>query len=126
MGLEGALLDMFNRLKTANPNVQFNLNVDFSKKSEDIELAIYRVGQEAVNNAIKHANPTKITVNLDEKSQLIQLSIENDGQPPKQLNNAGHFGIEGMQERAHFLGGELSFEMPPSGGLIVQLKIPKS
>lgn len=126
LGLEGALLDMFNRLKTANSNVQFNLNVNFSNKSEDVELAIYRVAQEAINNALKHAKPSQIEVNLDETSDSIILAIKNDGQSPNQLSSTGHFGIEGMQERAHFLGGELSFEMPPSGGLIVELKIPKS
>lgn len=126
LGLEGALLDMFNRLKTTNSNVQFNLNVNFSKKSEDVELAIYRVAQEAINNALKHAKPSQIEVNLDETSDSIKLSIRNDGQSPNQLSNTGHFGIEGMQERAHFLGGELSFEIPPSSGLIVELKIPKS
>ncbi|MFM8153344.1 MAG: sensor histidine kinase, partial [Polynucleobacter victoriensis] len=120
------LLDMFNRLKTANSNVQFNLNVNFSKKSEDVELAIYRVAQEAINNALKHAKPSQIDVNLDETSDSIKLSIRNDGQSPNQLSNTGHFGIEGMQERAHFLGGELSFEIRPSGGLIVELKIPNS
>ncbi len=126
LGLEGALLDMFNRLKTTNSNVQFKLNVNFSKKLEDVELAIYRVAQEAINNALKHAKPSQIEVNLDETSDSIILAIKNDGQSPNQLSNTGHFGIEGMQERAHFLGGELSFEIPPNGGLIVELKIPKS
>lgn len=126
LGLEGALLDMFNRLKTTNSNVQFKLNVNFSKKSEDVELAIYRVAQEAINNALKHAKPSQIEVNLDETSDSIILAIKNDGQSPNQLSSTGHFGIEGMQERAHFLGGELSFEMPPNDGLIVELKIPKS
>ena len=126
LGLEGALLDMFNRLKITNPNVQFNLNVNFSKKPEDLELAIYRIAQEAINNALKHATPRTINVNLNETSDLIQLTIENDGQSPNQLSNSGHFGIEGMQERAHFLGGELSFDIPITGGLIVQLTIAKS
>ena len=126
LGLEGALLDMFNRLKNTNTNIQFNLNINCSKKAEDVELALYRITQEAVNNALKHAKPSQIDVNLDEVSDSIILAIKNDGQPPNQLSNTGHFGIEGMQERAHFLGGELSFEIPPSGGLIVQLKIPKS
>ena len=126
LGLEGALLDMFNRLKITNPNVEFNLNVNFSKKTEDVQLAIYRIAQEAINNAIKHAAPRTINVNLNETSESIQLTIENDGQPPNQLSNSGHFGIEGMQERAHFLGGELSFDIPSTGGLIVQLTIAKS
>jgi two-component system sensor histidine kinase UhpB len=126
LGLEGALLDMFNRLKITNPNVQFNLNINVSKKTEDVELAIYRIAQEAINNAIKHAAPRTINVNLNETSDLIQLTIENDGQSPNQLSNSGHFGVEGMQERAHFLGGELSFDIPITGGLIVQLTIAKS
>jgi len=126
LGLEGALLDMLNRLKTTNKNIQFDLNINCSKKSEEIELALYRIVQEAINNAIKHANPSKIDVNLNETPQLIELTIKNNGLSPSQLSNTGHFGIAGMQERAHFLGGELSFESPPSGGLIVQLKIPKS
>ena len=126
LGLEGALLDMFNRLKITNPNVEFNLNVNFSKKTEDVQLAIYRIAQEAINNAIKHAAPRTINVNLNETSESIQLTIENDGQSPNQLSNSGHFGIEGMQERAHFLGGELSFDIPSTGGLVVQLTIAES
>jgi signal transduction histidine kinase len=102
------------------------LNINCSKKSEDVELALYRITQEAVNNALKHAKPSQIDVNLDEVSESIILAIKNDGQSPNQLSNTGHFGIEGMQERAHFLGGELSFEILASGGLIVQLKIAKS
>jgi two-component system sensor histidine kinase UhpB len=82
--------------------------------------------QEAINNAIKHASPSKIDINLNETAQFIELTITNNGQSPSQLSNAGHFGIAGMQERAHFLGGELSFESPTEGGLIVQLKIPRS
>ncbi len=126
LGLEGALLDMFDRLKTANPSIQFNLNIQCSKKAEDVELALYRIIQEAINNALKHASPNKIDVNLIEVDKLIELSIKNDGQSPTHLCNAGHFGIEGMQERAHFVGGELFFEIPQDGGLIVQLKISKS
>ena len=117
---------MFDRLKTANQNIQFNLNIQCSKKAEDVELALYRIIQEAINNALKHASPNKIDVNLIEVDKLIELSIKNDGQSPTHLCNAGHFGIEGMQERAHFVGGELSFEIPQDGGLIVQLKISKS
>ena len=126
LGLEGALLDMLNRLKTTNKSIQFDLNINCSKKSEEIELALYRIVQEAINNAIKHANPNKIDINLNETSPLIELTIKNNGQSPSQLSNAGHFGIAGMQERAHFLGGELSFESPTEGGLVVQLKIPRS
>jgi two-component system sensor histidine kinase UhpB len=126
LGLEGALLDMFERLKTTNSNIEFNLKIECSQQVEEINLAFYRIIQEAVNNAIKHANPSKIAVNLSETNNFIELSIKNDGQSPVQLSNAGHFGIEGMQERAHFVGGDLSFNTPDTGGLVVQLKISKS
>lgn len=126
LGLEGALLDMFDRLKTTNSNIEFNLNIECSKQADEVNLALYRIIQEAVNNAIKHANPSTITVNLSETNNFIELTINNDGKSPGQLSNAGHFGIEGMQERAHFVGGDLSFNTSGSGGLVVQLKILKS
>lgn len=126
LGLEGALTDMFGRLGSANSDVTFDLKIDFSIQDELIELALFRIIQEATTNALKHASPRLISVMLTERSNVIYLKISNDGMSPSSLESPGHFGIEGMKERAHYLGGELSFDTPQDGGLLIELKIPKS
>lgn len=126
LGLEGALTDMFGRLGSANSDITFDLKIEFSIKDELIELALFRIIQEATTNALKHAFPRLISVMLTERSNIIYLKISNDGVSPSSLESPGHFGIEGMKERAHYLGGELSFDIPQDGGLLIELKIPKS
>ena len=85
--------------------------------------------QEAVHNAIRHGRPNLVTivVRRDETAGMIRVSVADDGRgfvPGSQRGlEAGHFGIEGMRERAERLGGTLDIESRPGRGTTVHASV---
>ena len=85
------------------------------------------IGQEAVSNAIRHASPSRIMINLKYESDALSLSIRDDGRgfqsselPPAL---SGHFGIPVMEERARKLGGTLRLQSSIGGGTDVTVRV---
>ncbi len=85
-----------------------------------VEANLLRIGQEAINNAVKHANAQHIAVNLIFDVRRVKLSVRDDG---RGFNNqsaangkAGHFGLIGMRERAEQIGGTFSINSTEGGG----------
>jgi signal transduction histidine kinase len=88
--------------------------------SDDVRLALYRVAQEAMSNARKHAPGSAVTLRLDYQSAATVLLVHNgpcpDGRPPSPLGlTGGGFGLPGMRERIELLGGEVSAAAQDSG-----------
>ncbi len=85
-----------------------------------VELALFRIAQEALRNVEKHAQAKSATVELDFTEQDIRLSVTDDGggfSPPRNVSDlarTGRLGLLGMKERAELVGG--SFELLPSLG----------
>jgi len=126
LGLKGVIEELVDQVRAQQPHIQFFHEVELEKKSDAIELAIYRVIQEAVTNALKHSGCSKLSIHLHESVSEITLSIENNGAYVESIHEKeGHYGITGMKERAYFLNGKLSFTSLEEGGLIVQLSISK-
>ncbi len=103
--LESLLLDFEKR---SNVSCVFKHN-DTPAISDTLATALYRIGQEAVTNALKHSNATSIIVELKPDEEGIVLNIEDNGcgfDTEKSKNNEG-FGIEGMKERANLVSGKL-------------------
>ena len=94
----------------------------------DLEVALYRVAQEALNNCLKHAGATQVSVTLCQEPSRIWLRVVDAGQgldPAAQREQDSlHLGILGMRERLRPWGGSLSLEGNPSGGTIVSAEIP--
>jgi signal transduction histidine kinase len=99
------------------------------------EVALYRIAQEALNNAEKHSSARRVTVILEYLPDEVRLSIQDDGAgfavPGKKgksaLGNAvAGLGILGMQERAQLLGGSLDISSTAGEGTIVTARIPSS
>lgn len=90
-----------------------------------VELAAYRIVQEAITNIVRHAHATRAAVTLDYGDELLSLAIEDDGDGAATLPNLvqGN-GISGMQERARALGGELRLGPASTGGLRVEAALP--
>lgn len=122
LGLEGAINDLISELKKIHPTIQFNTTIAISKKDDSIEIALFRIIQEALNNAIKHAHPNQVELTLIENKNAISLTIENDGQKPDNLNKPGRYGIIGIQERVDYLHGTIQFQ-PLDHGLRIQIQI---
>lgn len=98
----------------------------------EVELAAYRIAQEALNNALQHAHAQNITVRVRCDEGGITLAVVDDGVgftlPPRPdiLTRAGHFGLVGMQERATRLGGRLTIDTAPGRGTQVVVRFPAS
>lgn len=90
-----------------------------------VEQCVYRVAQEAVANAVYHANAQRLTVQLALRDSSLILRVQDDGQG-FDIDNAerpGHFGLAGMRERAALAGGQLSITSQPGQGTLVELVI---
>lgn len=97
----------------------------------DIEEAIYRVIQEAVANACRHAQPTRIRVSVVEGDTDIDVRVSDDGRGLHQGPEPAGFGLVGMRERAELAGGRLEvLDVGPYGqrgrGTTVRLVVPAS
>jgi signal transduction histidine kinase len=94
------------------------------------ELNLLRIGQEAVINAVKHARPSRVTVLLQFRPQLVRLSVVDDGsgfEPAGAvLNGSSHFGLLDMRERAQSLGCRLEIHSEPGGGTRIELEVPQT
>ncbi len=86
-----------------------------------------RIISEGLNNITKHANASQAWVNLNESQHHLTLEIEDDGQGfhyREELSKDGHYGLLGIEERVHMLGGELSVDSHPDEGTVLLIQIP--
>ena len=96
-----------------------------------VELALFRLTQEALRNIEKHANATSATVELDFSGEEIRLSVADDGRgfaPAKNISDllrAGKLGLLGMKERAELVGGSFELRSGPGKGTQVVARVPR-
>jgi signal transduction histidine kinase len=89
-----------------------------------VELSIYRIVQEALTNALKHSDPTNVTVTLAFRDSRLELEVVDDGTTATpDAATAGH-GLIGMRERLALLGGELEIGPREGGGFRVAARLP--
>ena len=91
-----------------------------------VEHAVYRIAQEAVENAVHHAGASLLRVGLAVRDGVLNLSVRDDGSgfDPARVNDQNHLGIRGMRERAEACGGKLSIERRKEGGTALSLSVP--
>lgn len=129
--LRSALSETARRL-TNDTNIQTRVEVNgtFRPLPPMVEDNLLRIGQEAINNAVKHAGAEQIFVNLIFDSRRVQLSVRDDGRGFDNQGAAngksGHFGLVGMRERAEQLGGTFSVHSTSGGGTEVVADVPVS
>ena len=87
-------------------------------------IHVYRVLQEAINNATRHSGAKEVWVRLQFLERRLQLDVEDHG-GGFHLNGKRGIGLVAMRERAELLNGKLEFLHPPGGGTLVRLSIPK-
>jgi signal transduction histidine kinase len=90
-----------------------------------VAMHLYRIAQEAINNATKHGKATNVIVSLVDDGEATMLRIADDGSGiSKTATKSSGMGLGLMHYRARLVGGELSVEEPESGGTIVSCGIP--
>lgn len=92
----------------------------------DLEAALYRIIQEALNNAIRHAQATRIAVLLQQTPESLIALVEDNGvgMEPERVAQSERLGLYGMRERAEMLGGTLTIESAPGQGTTIQVEVP--
>jgi signal transduction histidine kinase len=96
---------------------------------QESEIHFYRIAQECLNNAVKHAHAKVITVLIQRQATHVSLVISDDGagfnpERPSSNGTPGGFGLTGISERAQLLGGTASIRSAPGQGTTVTLEIP--
>lgn len=108
--------------------IHASVDVDDSGCSHDARTAIFRILQEALTNACRHADAKSITVDLREADEAIELMVADDGRgicaTPPGRRKPRSLGLLGMHERATMVGGRLSVTSEPGRGTVVSLRIP--
>ncbi len=95
------------------------------KLSPDAQLTIFRVLQECLSNAAKHAAPTKVEVKLAFEPREVLLSVRDDGKGfDPGAGKHGHYGLRNMRERAIKVGGQLIVDSKPGQGAHLTFSIP--
>ncbi len=126
---DSTLFEMLGDLVEENPRdgepVILRAGAETRPLDESTRLALYRVAQEATNNARKHADASQILLMLRETDGAVRLVVEDDGQgtPDPQLR-ANSFGIRSMRERMAMIGGSLTLESEPGEGTRVTAILP--
>ncbi len=130
-----AALEMLVRETSQSSGLPVNFSSSGSERRlpAEVELALYRMTQEALNNAVHHAQARRITVRMEFTSQVVQLEVTDDGKgfevpkTPAEFTPQGHFGLLGLYERAELIGALLEITSSTGKGtrLIIKLPFPK-
>jgi signal transduction histidine kinase/chaperonin cofactor prefoldin len=93
---------------------------------EQVEVALYRIAQEALTNVIRHAHATQIQVLLEKAESKLRLTIQDNGvgfDPKARVEHNG-MGLVGIRERVSMLGGQLAVTSTPGEGTVLRIEIP--
>jgi PAS domain S-box-containing protein len=109
-----------------------NIACDVSLPDEDIaighklEITVYRMLQEMLNNVVKHAEASQVDVILDVDEDRVALTVRDNGigMPPERQDRPATYGLRGLKERAAFLGGAVSVSAGRHGGTVVSVQLP--
>jgi two-component system, NarL family, sensor histidine kinase UhpB len=123
LGLVNALIALCARVsEQSGLRIHRRLGGGLPELSPDVELAIYRVAQEALTNAMRHSKATEATVSLGPVNGELVLRVADDGQGlPEHVSEGG--GLTGMRERAMLIGAALSVESVPGAGVEVTMRL---
>ncbi len=131
-GLKAAIRSFAEEWAERN-NIQLDLSIDpkLGRLQEVLELSVFRIVQEGLNNIRKHAAAQHVTLRVERTpTASLWMRLADDGQGlPKpidlaELTATKHFGLLGVSERVALLGGTMQVESPPMGGTVLQVEIP--
>lgn len=134
LGLSETLRDLINSYQQQNPELKIELNLsgELNKLGENININVFRIVQESINNVIKHADAKHIDVNLHANAHGdLELTIRDDGKGMEiaHVDQTNHFGLLGMRERVQGLHGQfnvVSSLAKKAGGTTISIVIPKA
>jgi signal transduction histidine kinase len=131
LGVAPALEALVKRT-SAYSGVEVELTLDLAHErgaaptrlTDDVESTAYRLVQEAITNAVKHADARTIAVTMVEDDETVVISIRDDGAGFDPAARTTGFGLLGMRERVELVDGRLLIDAQPGGGTLVRAELP--
>ncbi len=130
LGLPAAIRELAEGLSREHPDLVLTLRLEAPSLPPEIAQVLYRVCQEALGNATRHAAAHTVEVALCHCGTQVTLEVHDDGRgftpPPRwiELARRGHLGILGMEERLDSIGGTLTIHSTPGAGTRVGATVP--
>lgn len=127
IGLEGSINDLVSNINnTGNINITFLSKVpDTDKINDDIQLALFRIVQEQLNNVLKHANARNVAITLSQENEKINLTIADDGAGYDLGAKKHGLGLRNIFNRTEFHKGTAQIFTQPGKGFKLQVQIPR-
>ncbi|HYN88376.1 MAG TPA: cache domain-containing protein [Ardenticatenaceae bacterium] len=130
LGLEAALRQMLSELERREGIITaLEIEGETGRLDPDMEVTLYRITQEALNNIRKHAQATLADVHLRVDDGQVRLSVRDNGRgfsivDTADLARRGSYGLMGIRERAQLFGGELTVQSAEDAGTLVEVALP--
>ncbi|HUZ67856.1 MAG TPA: histidine kinase [Beijerinckiaceae bacterium] len=133
LGLAASLEGLVAGWNTRGGGARFSIELsgEFDALSRDFAASLYRVAQEAITNAAKHAQASRVTLRLRlqkaagaDQRTYIELAVDDDGKAGADFTVKSGMGLLGIRERIAALGGRLSIETSRPSGLVLRAQIP--
>ncbi len=127
LGLRLALASLCRRISMLTEvDVEMEKSTIPDDLSEDTALALYRVAQESLSNAIRHGQPQRAVISLSVNDQCLRLRVSDDGRGfcPETLADDAGLGLLGMQERMRLVRGALRIESEEGHGAVIEATVP--
>jgi signal transduction histidine kinase len=106
----------------------FELGRNADRHDEEVETTVYRIVQEALNNAVQHAEASQLTVDVvdrDERNE-VEIVVADDGDGFDPTATSRGFGLSGMSERVELLAGSIEIDSAPGNGTTIRAVIPSN
>lgn len=130
LGLVTALEMLARETSQNNPlNVEFHKTGQERRLSRDLELSLYRIAQEALNNVARHSKATRADLKIHFGTADVQMEVSDNGQgfsvpkSPTEFAPGGHFGLLGVHERADLIGARLEIDSAPGKGTRLKVRL---
>jgi signal transduction histidine kinase len=118
-----SLDDLVERVSRAGLPVRLQVEGDAVPLSRAVDLSAYRIVQEGLTNALKHAKASRADVTVRYDTEDLELEVRDDGVGAANNDGLGH-GLVGIQERVKIYGGEMSAGPGQGGGFVLNARLP--
>ena len=127
LGLEASIRDLAERTRAVyglRVDTRLELPPSQGRPASEIDTAAYRIVQECLTNAARHAHASLVVVELTRRDGSMRIRVSDDGRGFQLGNESGGFGLRGMRERVELLDGRLTIARREEGGTEVVAALP--
>jgi two-component system sensor histidine kinase UhpB len=110
LGLAGAIEALVHFWKSRQPDIEFTVHVDAEPLDDRRTAVAFRVVQESLSNAVRHANPTQIDIRVENTGEGCVIEVADNGAGMPADGRGKGLGLLGMRERVNAVGGRLTIE----------------